>query len=169
MSQLLILQKRKNLKLNNFMVEKQDLIVLRKKTGAGVMECKRILQECGGDMAKAEKELKKLGLAAAEKKKDRITAQGLIETYNHNNKIGVLLEINCETDFVAKNDDFKDFAHKVAMQIASMEPKDVSSLLEQDSIFESEVSIDDQLKNLILKTGENIKISRFIRYQLGEK
>lgn len=151
------------------MVKINDLIALRGKTGAGVMECKRILQECSGDIVKAEKELKKLGLVVAGKKKDRITTQGVIEAYTHNKKIGVLVEINCETDFVAKNDDFKDFAHKVALQIASMDPRDVSELLKQESIFEAGIKIDEQLKDLILKTGENIKISRFIRYQLGEK
>jgi elongation factor Ts len=151
------------------MVDNKNLIELRKKTGAPVMECKRVLEECVGDVAKAEAALKKSGLLVAEKKKDRITAQGLVEAYVHNKKIGVLVEVNCETDFVAKNEDFKDFSHKLAMQIASMAPKDVLELLKQESIFESGVKIDEQLKNLILKTGENIKISRFIRFQLGDK
>jgi elongation factor Ts len=151
------------------MVDNKNLIELRKKTGAPIMECKRVLTECSGDVEKAEAALKKSGLAAAEKKKDRVTAQGLVDAYVHNHKIGVLVEVNCETDFVAKNDDFKDFTHKVAMQIASMDPKDVTELLKQESIFETGVKIDEQLKNLILKTGENIKISRFIRFALGEK
>jgi len=149
-------------------MDTKKLVILRKKSGAPLMECKKVLEACKGNLEKAQSELKKSGLAAAEKKKDRTTAHGVVESYVHNGKIGVLAEVNCETDFVAKNKDFLNFAHKVTMQIASMNPKDVKELLTQESIFDSKVKINDQLKELILKTGENIKISRFIRFQIGE-
>ncbi len=148
----------------------QDLVKLRRETQAPFSECKEALEEAGGDRAKAKEILKKKGLLAAEKRKDRATAEGVIGSYIHNNnKIGVLVELNCETDFVARNEDFRDFAHKLAMQIASMNPQNVEELLKQEWIFEQGASVEEKLKELIHKTGENIQIKRFVRLQVGEE
>lgn len=100
---------------------------LREKTGAGMMDCKKALEETKGDLEKAIDYLRKKGLAAAEKKSSRIAAEGIVGTYVHNGKIGVMVEVNCETDFVAKNSDFQTFVKDVAMQIAAADPKFLSS------------------------------------------
>jgi len=146
----------------------QDIAKLREETGAGVMECKRALEESQGDFQKAKDILAKSAEAIAKKKAERATKAGLIECYCHAGKIGVLLEIVCESDFVAKNEDFKMLAHNVAMQIASMAPSDVDDLLAQEYIMDSSLTIDKYLKSLILKIGENIQIKRFVRFELGE-
>lgn len=140
---------------------------LRAKTGAGVMDAKTALEESNGDVAKAEEWLKQKGLASAAKKSQRETKQGLVDAYIHNGRIGVLLEINCETDFVARTDDFKQLCHDVALQIASMEPESVKALLEQDFIKDPSQTILDLVKGAIAKIGENIVINRFVRYELG--
>ena len=101
---------------------------LRERTGAGIMDCKRALEETGGDLAKAEEILTKQGIASAVKKASRSTEEGIVESYIHGGgRIGVLLEVNCETDFVARTDDFKGLAHDLAMQVAAMAPSYVSS------------------------------------------
>lgn len=140
---------------------------LREKTGAGVMDCRRALEESKGDMKKAVELLKKWGIERSEKKADRETKAGIIESYVHVGKIGVLLELLCETDFVARTDDFKNLAHELCLQIASMNPKDVKTLESQEYIRDPKVKIEDLVKQVIGKLGENIQISRFIRYQLG--
>ena len=108
-------------------ISASDIKNLREKTGAGMMKCKEALNECNGDMEKAVDYLRKKGLAAAQKKQSRVAAEGQIGTYVHNGKIGVLVEVNCETDFVAKNDDFKTFVKDVAMHIAASDPKFVKA------------------------------------------
>lgn len=140
---------------------------LRAKTGAGVMDAKNALEEAKGDLGKAEEWLKQKGLASAAKKSERETKAGLIDSYLHNGRIGVLLEINCETDFVARTDDFKQLCHDVALQIASMDPENVETLLEQDFIKDPSQTIADLVKGAIAKIGENIVINRFTRYELG--
>jgi len=146
----------------------KDLVRLRRETQAPLSECKEALEESEGDLSKAKKILKKKGLLAADKRKDRAAKEGIIGAYVHSNKkIGVLVELACETDFVARNKDFQDFAHKLAMQIASMDPKDIKELLSQDWIFESGLSVENMLKELIHKTGENIQIKNFVRLQIG--
>lgn len=145
-----------------------EIAKLREETGAGVMECKKALDEAKGDFAKAKVILASSADAIAKKKADRSTHQGVIETYSHAGKIGVLLEVNCESDFVAKNADFKTMVHNLAMQIASMAPKDIEELLKQDYILDSSITVDKYVKSLILKIGENIQIKRFIRFELGE-
>jgi elongation factor Ts len=163
---------------------------LRELTSCGVMECKKALEEAGGDFNKAKEVLKQRGLEIAAKKSTREVKDGRIEIYIHpGNKLGVLLEVDCETDFVAKNDDFIQFTKDVAMHIAAMAPKYVSSeeiseeeLNEQDNKEEyiKEVSLLDQafvknpsatikqmLTDLIAKTGENICINRFSRYKIN--
>lgn len=143
---------------------------LREETGGGIMECRRALEESKGDRQKAAELLRKWGVERAAKKSDRATKAGIVESYIHaGGKVGVLFEINCETDFVAKTDDFKNLAHEIALQIASMNPKDVKLLLEQEYIRDPKLKIGDLVKQTIGKLGENITIARFIRYALGEK
>lgn len=141
---------------------------LREKTGAGVMDVKKALDEAKGDIKKAEEILKGRGAMIAEKKADRVTAQGLIDSYVHLGKIGVLVEVNCETDFVARNEDFKKFVHEVALQVAQSESDSVQELLKEEYFREADKTIDDLLKEIIGKIGENIKIKRFVKYTLGE-
>ncbi|SMO53575.1 translation elongation factor Ts [Melghirimyces algeriensis] len=125
---------------------------LRQKTGAGMMDCKKMLQEANGDMEKAMELLREKGLAKAEKKADRIAAEGLVESYIHaGGRIGVLVEVNCETDFVAKTDEFKDFVKDVAMQIAAMNPQYVR----REEVPEEEVNKEREiLKNQALGEGK---------------
>jgi elongation factor Ts len=108
-------------------ITSEDVKNLREKTGAGMMDCKRALTECGGDFEKAVDYLRTKGLAAAQKKQARVAAEGLIGSYIHNGKIGVMVEVNCETDFVAKGPDFQTFVKDVAMHIAASDPKFVRS------------------------------------------
>lgn len=148
-------------------INTEDIKKLRDKTGAGVMDVKQALDESGNDLAKAEEWLKQKGLASAAKKSDREAKQGLVDAYIHNGRIGVLVEINCETDFVARTDDFKQLCHDVALQIASMNPESVEELLDQEFIKNPSDKISDLVKAAIAKLGENILIGRFTRYELG--
>jgi elongation factor Ts len=188
---------------------------LRERTQAGMSDCKKALQECGGDMEKAVEYLRKKGVAQAAKKATRIAAEGMIASYMHGARIGVLVEVNCETDFVSRNPDFQAFAREVAMQVAAMSAQYVSqdeipaAVMEQErsirlelarkqnkpepvmqKIVEGqmakwikEVCLLDQvwmrdsegkkdirglLTDLVGKIGENIKIRRFMRYEVGE-
>ena len=185
---------------------------LREKTSAGMMECKHALQEASGDLSKAIDILRKKGVSLASKRSSRATKEGLIVSYIHtNNKIGVLLEVNCETDFVARNDDFKSFVKELSMQIAAANPSYISRedvpeaelakekdiikeqnknkpetalekilegklnsyyqeacLLEQPYIKDPKISVKTLLTDLIAKTGENVVVKRFTRYQLGQ-
>ncbi len=146
----------------------EKLKKLREKTGAGVMDIKKALDEAGGDEKKAEKILKARGIEIVEKKSNRATSQGLIDSYVHFGKIGVLVEVNCETDFVARNEHFKKFVHEVALQAASSEAKTVEALLKEEYFKQPGTTIGDLLKETIAKIGENIKIKRFVKYSLGE-
>ena len=141
---------------------------LRQKTGAGIADCRKALDEAGGDFKKAQELLKSWGSAIAEKKKDRAVGAGLVETYIHGGgKVGAMVEVNCETDFVAKTDEFKNLTHEVAMQVAAMDPKNVEEFSKQEYIRDSSKTIDDLIKDVIAKVGENIVIKRFIRFELG--
>lgn len=188
---------------------------LRQRTGIGMMECKQALQESKGDIEKAIVILRKKGYARAQDKMSRETAEGIVGSYIHlNGKIGVLLEVNCESDFVARNDEFKDFVKNIAMHIAASNPKYVSSedvspdvlkqekdiikeqfkdskkppeivekiiqgklgkfykevcLLDQPYIKDDKVSVKQLLSSYIAKFGENIRISRFARFELGQQ
>jgi len=186
--------------------------LLREKTSAGMMDCKHALAESGGDLEKAVEILRKKGISMASKKSSRAAKEGVVASYIHmNGKIGVLVEVNCETDFVARNDEFKNFVKDITMQIAAASPTFISRdevpqdllakeaeiikeqnkgkpeqalvkivegklnnfyqeacLLEQPFIKDQKVFIKDILTALIAKTGENIVIRRFTRYQLGE-
>lgn len=141
---------------------------LREETGVGVMACKQALEEANGDFTKAKAILSKSAEAIAKQKAERAANQGIIETYAHQGKIGVMLELACESDFVAKNDQFKELAHEIAMQIASMNPKDTAELLEGTYIRDESLTMQKLIEQVTLKIGENIQIKRFIRYELGE-
>ena len=140
---------------------------LREKTGAGVMDAKKALEESGGDMKKAEEIIAAKGIVKAEKKADREVKSGLVYGYTHQGRVGVLVEVSCETDFVAKNPEFEALCKEVALQVASMEPKDVEELLEQDYIRDGSKKIKDLVTGLIGKIGENIQVRRFVRFELG--
>lgn len=140
---------------------------LRDETGLSIVECKKALEESEGDREKAIETLKKSQKILVSKKSEEEAKEGLIETYSHSNsKIGVLIEINCQTDFVAKNQEFKNLAHNLAMQIAATDPSDIKALLEQPFIRDQNKTIGDLISEYIAKLGENIKVSRFIRYQI---
>lgn len=152
------------------MISVDQIKKLREKTGAGIMDCRRALEETRGDEKKAAELLKKWGVQKAEKKVGRETKAGLIDSYIHaGGKVGVLVELLCETDFVAKTSDFQNLAHELSLQIASMNPKDVKELLKQEYIRDPSVTIENLVKQVIGKLGENITVARFIRYNLGEK
>jgi elongation factor Ts len=147
----------------------EDIKRLREETSCGVIDCKKALEESKGDFNKAKEALRKRGLEMAAKKSDRIAKEGRVEAYIHTgNKIGVVVEVNCETDFVARNDDFIVFTKNLAMHIAAMNPANVQELLAQPFVREASKSIQDLLNELVAKIGENIQISRFIRYKVGE-
>ena len=187
---------------------------LREKTGAGMMDCKKALAECDCDVEKAVDFLRKKGLATAQKRAGRAMKEGVVESYIHSNgKLGVMVEVNCETDFVGRTDAFKEFARNIAMHIAASSPlgivpedvpqelidreRDIyraqaletgkpenivdkiaegkmakffkeSCLMDQPYVKDPSKSITDYLNEVIGKTGENITIKRFTRYQLGE-
>ncbi len=143
---------------------------LRQKSGGGIMDCRRALEDSKGDEKKAEALLLKWGIEKSEKKADRATKAGIIDSYIHaGGKVGVLLEIHCETDFVERTDDFKNLSHEICLQIASMKPKDVNTLLKQEYIRDPKFTIEQLVKQTIGKLGENITLSRFLRFELGEK
>lgn len=139
---------------------------LREKTGAGMMDCKKVLTETDGDMEKAMELLRERGIAKAAKKSDRIAAEGLVECYiSEDGKIGSVVEVNAETDFVAKNDEFRKFVADVAKQIVEKNPKDVEDLLSQESIAEPGKTVQDVLTDKIATIGENMNIRRFTRFE----
>ena len=140
----------------------KDVMALRERTGAGMMDCKKALTECDGDQEKAIDFLREKGLAAAAKKAGRIAAEGIVGSYvSDDRKVGVIVEVNCETDFVAKTDDFKNFVSKVAQQIALKDPKDVDELLEQPLFDDAATTVSMMLNQAVAKIGEKISIRRF--------
>jgi elongation factor Ts len=140
---------------------------LRSETGIGIADCRAALEETGSNYKKAVDWLKKHGIEKAVKKEDRETKQGIIESYIHQNKkVGVLVELLCETDFVERTDDFKNLAHEVAMQIAAMNPKNVAELLKQEYIRDNSITIEGLIKTTITKLGENIVVNKFIRFEI---
>ena len=188
---------------------------LRDRTGAGMSDCKKALVECAADMEKAIDYLRKKGIASAAKKAARVASQGVVVSYLHGARIGVLVEVNCETDFVARNEGFVEFAREVAMQVAAMNPQYVSqdeipaSVIEKEKVIRQEQArtsgkpeavwpkiIEGQLAKwykevclldqvwmkdpdgkkdlrtlqteLVAKTGENVKVRRFVRFEVGE-
>ncbi len=193
-------------------VDAKTVMKLREMTGAPMMDCKKALAEVGGDLDKAVEHLRKLGLKAAEKKASRSVGEGRIFSYiHHNGKIGVMVEILCETDFVARSDDFKEFGHQLCQHVAFHDPKWLTReeadpemvekemaiyreqipadkpeqvkekilegkmkaffaqncLLEQPFVHDDKITVEQKRQQMVGKLGENIKISRFVRFQLG--
>ena len=158
---------------------------LRNKTGAGILDCTKALKEAGGDLEKALESLKSRGLAIAEKRKDRTATEGIVEAYiHHTRQLGALVELNCETDFVAHTNEFRGLARDLAMQVAAMSPQFISEeeipegsdvepqtacLLLQPYIRDPSKTVQDIITEAIAKVGENIKVSRFVRFELGER
>ena len=140
----------------------KDVMALREKTGAGVMDCKKALTDADGDMSKAADLLRERGIAKADKKASRIAAEGIVSAYIEG-KIGVLVEINCESDFVAKNPQFAAIATEVAKVIVKENPADVAALLACNT--ESEGTVEEYLKSKIAVIGEKIAVRRFVRYE----
>jgi elongation factor Ts len=150
-------------------ISSQEVQKLREETGVAIMACKKALEEANGDFAKACELLKERNAMVAAKKADREASEGLIEAYIHGGgKIGVMVEVNCETDFVARNPEFKELAHDIALQISAMNPQDVEELLEQEFIKDPSVTINKLIQSKIAKLGENIKLKRFVRYSLSK-
>lgn len=149
-------------------VNLEQLKKLRSETSASIADCRRALEESGGDYQKALSWLKKHGVEKAAKKEGRETNQGIIDSYIHlGGRVGVLLELQCETDFVAKTADFKNLAHELSMQIAAMKPKDAEALLKQEYIRDPSQKVEDVVKGVISTLGENIRIKRFERFEVG--
>ena len=148
------------------MVTASQVKDLREKTGAGMMDCKKVLTETDGDMEKAIELLRERGIAKAAKKSGRVAAEGLVEAYvSEDGKTGAIVEVNSETDFVAKNEEFKTFVMNVAKQIVEKNPKDVEELLAQDSIEEPGKTVNEVLVGKIATIGENMNIRRFARFE----
>lgn len=146
-----------------------DISKLREATGAPVMRVKKVLDEQKGDYKKAESILKKEGFAKAEKRAGRETNQGVIDTYiHHSKKIASMVELLCETDFVAKNELFQNLAHDLALQVASFGAKDADELAKQDFVKDPSKKVEDLVKEVIAKTGENIRIGRVFKMEIGE-
>jgi len=155
---------------NNMSIDIKLLKKLREETQASVADCRMALEEAKGDLKKAKAWLKERGLEKAGKKEGRETTQGVIEAYIHQNqRIGVITELLCETDFVARTDDFKKLAREISMQVASMKPANVDELLKQEYIRDPSLSIEQLIKGVIGKLGENIKVKRFVRLELGRE
>ena len=139
---------------------------LREKTGAGMMDCKKVLTETDGDMEKAIELLRERGIAKAAKKSGRVAAEGLVEAYiSEDGKSGAVVEVNSETDFVAKNQEFKDFVTNVAKQVLETNPKDVEELLNEPAKFEEGKTVQEALVGKIATIGENLSIRRFARFE----
>jgi elongation factor Ts len=161
-----------------------DLIKeLRERSGGGVMDCKRALEATGGNIDKAVAYLAEQGIASAAKKANRETSQGLIDSYIHAGRIGALVEINCETDFVARTPDFQTLAHELAMHVAAANPQFLTAddipagtegrpeelaLMEQPYIRDAGKTVRQLIQETIGKTGENIQVKRFTRFELGQ-
>lgn len=146
----------------------EDIKQLREQTGLSIKDIKEALVELKGDKVQALELLKKRGIEIMEKRAEKETKQGLVEGYVHQEKVGVLVEVNCETDFVARNPDFKAFVHNLALQICAMAPENIEELLEQEYIKDPSEKIVDLLNEITAKFGEKIVISRFVKMELGK-
>lgn len=152
-------------------MENKKVIELVKKirieTGLGIMEIKSAVEEAEGDENKAKEILKEKGYKKAETKAERETHQGRVATYTHSTgKVGVMVELLCETDFVAKHEDFLALTKDLCLQIAAMNPENVEDLLKQEFIKDSTKTIDQMIKTLVAKFGENMKVNRFARFEI---
>lgn len=150
------------------MITAQQIKELREKTGVSVSICKKALEEAGGDMEKALTVLQRESARSAEKKADRVLGSGVVEAYVHNNKkVGVILELKSESDFVSGNEEFRTLAKDIAMHIAASAPSDLSELLEQPHIKNPAVTVKELLNQAVQKFGEKIEVSRFVRFNLS--
>lgn len=148
-------------------IDLKSLKKLRDETSASIADCRRALDESNGDYKKALDWLKKRAAEIAAKKSDRETAAGIVEAYIHQGgKVGVLVELACETDFVAKTDEFHKLAREIGMQVAALDPKDVETLLKQEYIRDGSQTIEKLVKGAIGKLGENVTVKRFIRFEV---
>lgn len=150
------------------MVEIEDIKNLREATGAGIADCKEALDITHGNIEKAKTFLRQKGFDKAAQKSERVVTAGFVEVYSHGGRVGVVMELLCETDFVAKTDDFKNLAHELVLQIASMKPESAEELLKQKYARDESQTIDDLIKSVIGKVGENIKVGKFNRIELGK-
>ena len=148
------------------MADKNKVQQLRAATGAGVMECKKALDEAGDDFEAAIKLIRERGLAKAEKRANRETGAGLVKTYVHNERIGVLLELRAETDFVVRSDPFRELAQELVMQIAATDPADVAALLAQPYIRDESKTVQNLVNEVIARVGENVQVGRFYRLEV---
>lgn len=130
------------------------------------MECKKALEDAKGDFDTAVKLIGERGLLKAEKKQSRSTGAALLESFVHNGRVGVLLQMQAETDFVVRSEPFRELAHELAMQIAAMAPADVAALLKQPYIKDESLKVGDMIKAVMAKVGENIKVEKFCRYEI---
>jgi elongation factor Ts len=146
----------------------EEIKRLRNLTGVGITDAKQALVDAGGDFDKALDEMRKKGLTKAEKRAEREARAGLIGSYVHDGRIGVLVEVNCETDFVAKTDEFKELVKDLTLHIAASEAIDTQELLKQPFVKNPEQSVEEYVKQYIAKLGENIVVRRFSRLALGE-
>jgi elongation factor Ts len=139
---------------------------LREMTGAGVMDCRKALIEAKGDLDAAKKIIQEKGFSKAEKRADRATGAGLVHSYVHNDRIGVLLDIRAETDFVVRSEPFQKLAHELAMQISATAPKDVAALLAEPYIRDESRKVKDIVNDVIAKVGENVSVNQFYRIEV---
>lgn len=140
---------------------------LREESGLSISECKKALEDAKGDLEKARKLLQERGVLLAQKKQSREVGEGLVETYLHpNGKVGALLDVRCETDFVARSSEFKNLCHELALQVASMNPETTEELLKQPYIRDPGRTMQDVLTESIAKLGENIIVKRFSRFEI---
>ena len=148
------------------MTNTTDITKLRSETGAGVMDCKKALEESGGDFEKAKEVIKEKGLVKASKREGRETGAGRIEAYVHNNRVGVLVELRSETDFVANSEPFKELVHDMALQLAAVPASDSDEFLAQPYIKDDSKTIKDLINELIAKVGENVILGSIHRVEL---
>lgn len=148
------------------MVKIDAIKQLREATGISVIECQKALKDSGGDLEKAKEVLKKWGKDFAATRTDRVVKQGIVDSYIHcGRKVGVMIELRCETDFVAKSDDFKNLSHELCLQLAAISPEEMP-LLSQPWIKDQSKTIKDLVDGYIAKLGENIILEKFVRYEL---
>jgi elongation factor Ts len=152
--------------MNKKMISTETVQKLREATGAGVMDCHRALTEAKGDFEAAAAIIREKGFLKMEKRAGRATGAGLVRTYIHNDRIGVLLEIRAETDFVVRSEPFQNLARELTMQIAASAPNDVEELLRQPYIKDESKTVKELIGEVIAKTGENISIGQFYRIEV---
>ena len=145
-----------------------DLKLLREETGAGVIEVKQALENANGDVAKAREELMKKVASKAAKKADRAIKDGLVYSYIHGGKIGAMVMVGCETDFVAKTDDFKKLCHEIAMQVCTEDYSTIDEVVNAEYIRDSSKKILDLINGVTAKVGEKVELMKFVKFKLGE-